>query len=197
MSLFKKSILAGICISLAGCSNLYITDKILSSFLFSIALLLICVRKYNLYTGYISYIRTISDFMTAMWILLGNLVGVFISGAIMYLADFNLSCIAYDRVKLKYAEELRVVPLAILCNILIYFAVDSFKKSYSSVVKSFILVLCIMTFLLCGFEHCIANAFYLVVSGQIFTITGFGYLLLNIVGNSVGGILIHNLHSKE
>lgn len=195
MSTFKKSILAGICISIACCSNLYISDKILSSFLFSIALLLICVRKYYLYTGFISYVSNFHDFIKALHILFGNMIGVFMAGFVMYLADFNISCIAYDKVKLKYTEELRVIPLAILCNILIYFAVDTFKKSYSSVVKSFILVLCIMIFLLCGFEHCIANMFYLAVSGQIFTITGLGFLLLNIAGNSIGGLFIHNLHS--
>lgn len=191
---FKKSILAGICISLSCYMYMCVENKIIASMIFSLALFIICLRKYFLYTGKIAYVKTVGDVLSALFVLLGNIVGVFITFGVMYLADYNVSCVAYQIVQKKISEEFRVVPLAILCNILIYFAVDTFKKKYPILVKCIILMFCIMMFLLCGFEHCVANSFYLVASGQIFTVSGFGYLMLNVLGNSIGAIFIHRLN---
>lgn len=194
---FKKSVLAGICISFSCYAYLYIENKIIASLIFSLALLLICVRKYSLYTGKIAYVQSFGDLIQALAILLGNTAGVFLSFVVMYMADFNVSCRAYKVVQYKLSEELRVIPLAILCNVLIYFAVDTFKRRYPMFVKCLVLVLSIMMFILCGFEHCVANTFYFVAAGQIFTITGLGYLMLNVIGNSIGAIVVHRLNLNK
>ena len=45
-----------------------------------------------------------------------------------------------------------------------------------------------MVFILCGFEHCVANMYYFSVAGM-WSGKALVYLLVMTLGNSVGGIL--------
>ena len=47
----------------------------------------------------------------------------------------------------------------------------------------------VTVFILCGFEHCVANMFYFSMAG-IFSVQMLVFLLLNTVGNCIGGLLI-------
>jgi formate/nitrite transporter FocA (FNT family) len=67
---------------------------------------------------------------------------------------------------------------------MIYLAVEGYKRTKNAL----IIVLPVMVFILCGFEHCVANMFYLAYAGRLFTPAGLWFLLLNIIGNSAGGI---------
>ena len=53
----------------------------------------------------------------------------------------------------------------------------------------------VMAFILCGFEHCVANMFYFSIAG-IFSLKVFGYLLIMILGNSIGSIIIALYYNK-
>jgi len=46
----------------------------------------------------------------------------------------------------------------------------------------------VIVFILCGFEHSIANMYYFAVAG--WTLKALGYLGLMILGNAVGGVCI-------
>lgn len=61
-----------------------------------------------------------------------------------------------------------------------------------SFIKVLVLVLCVMVFILSGYEHCIANVFYF-SAAQVFDAKVLGYLLLNIIFNGLGGISIYRL----
>lgn len=51
-----------------------------------------------------------------------------------------------------------------------------------------------MIFVLCGFEHSIANVTYLLMGCDAVGVPGFWQILFSCtIGNAVGGILIHNL----
>ena len=52
-----------------------------------------------------------------------------------------------------------------------------------------IIVLGVIVFILCGFEHCIANMYYFSVA-NIWNLNTLLYLLIMILGNSLGGMLI-------
>ena len=52
-----------------------------------------------------------------------------------------------------------------------------------------LLIFCVSVFILCGFEHCIANMFYFSLAG-VWSAKTFGYLLVMTLGNSLGGMLI-------
>lgn len=189
----KDSILAGVAIALGCTVYLCSVNKIVGAFLFSVGLMVVCSRKLLLYTGYIPYVSNLNMFLRALIIWLGNCLGVVITAIVVYLAKPDLSIIADQAATIKIDKGLCVIPLGILCNVLIYLAVDGFKHSKHEVGKYLVLVLCVMTFIICGFEHCIANTFYLALGGKLLTVTGLGYIILNTFGNTLGGIIIYRL----
>ena len=75
--------------------------------------------------------------------------------------------------------------LGIFCGLLMYIAVDGYKKTSNPI----ILFVCVMTFILCGFEHCIADMYYFAISGMI-NIDTMMMLLVITAGNTLGGIMI-------
>ena len=71
-----------------------------------------------------------------------------------------------------------------------YAAVDGFKKKGNPL----ILFVCVSVFILCGFEHCVANMFYFSLAG-VWSGKAVLYLLLMTLGNSAGGLLIPALEA--
>ena len=56
--------------------------------------------------------------------------------------------------------------LAFFCGILMYLAVETFKREdLNPVIRMTTVFLCVAVFILCGFEHCIANMYYFSVAG--------------------------------
>ena len=75
---------------------------------------------------------------------------------------------------------------------MIYLAVELYKRE-----KSIILVImAIMIFILCGFEHCVANAFYFAAAGT-FSLQALVVILICIVGNALGSLFIRFLNDFE
>lgn len=191
---FVKAIIGGICIGIGGAAYVSCGNPIVGSLIFSIGLLLICKNGFKLFTGSIPYARLeVKSIMKNVVILVGNILGAWIVGFIFYLSKPEL----YDSILMmcfnKLDEGWRIIPLAFMCNILIFFAVDLFGRApINSFVRVFVLVLCVMTFILSGYEHCIANMFYF-SAAQVFDAKVLGYLLLNIIFNGFGGICIYRL----
>ena len=87
----------------------------------------------------------------------------------------------------------QTIILGALCGILVYIAVDFFKsdddkKAFN---KYLIVFTAIPAFILCGFEHSVADMFYFAASGQLYTGKGIVYILLVTVGNLVGAVVFH------
>ena len=53
----------------------------------------------------------------------------------------------------------------------------------------------VAVFILCGFEHSIADMYYFAASG-IVSLRAFGFIWLVIIGNSLGGMLLPVLTEK-
>ena len=79
--------------------------------------------------------------------------------------------------------------LGILCNIFIYVGVDGFRNNPHEVGKYLSLFFGVMVFILCGFEHCVADMFYFWVSGS-WSGRAVICLLVITLGNAVGGVLL-------
>jgi formate/nitrite transporter FocA (FNT family) len=79
--------------------------------------------------------------------------------------------------------------LAVFCNILIFFAVDGYKNNPHEAGKYLSLFFGVMVFILCGFEHCVANMFYISVAGM-WNGEAVVFILVNTLGNAAGGFLI-------
>ena len=178
-----KAIMAGILIGIAGLVNLSINIPYLGAFLFSTGLLIICYQQYNLYTGKIGYIKSLNDFKNCLIYLIGNLIGVFCVGIIPQTTTI------LNKINQPWYLTLW---LSIGCGILIYYAVVIFKK-HNSVIG---ILLCVPTFIICGFNHCIANMYYIITSRE-FTIDALIFIIICIIGNSIGSLICNYIDNLK
>lgn len=189
-----KSILAGIMIGIGGTIYLSLDNKIVGSILFAIGLFIIVVYSFNLYTGKIGYL--INNFnkkyiRELIITLIGNFIGAFFVGFILkYTRIYNMiSEKAKTLADIKLNDTLiSILILSLFCGILMYLAVNTYKE-VKDIGKYLAVFLGVIVFILCGFEHCIANMYYFSVSST-WSLNTLLYLLVMILGNSLGGILI-------
>lgn len=188
-----KSIFAGIMIGIAGTVYLRVDNNLFGSFLFSIGLLVICMYGMNLFTGKVGYIliNKLNYIYELLITILGNFIGTFLVARLVLLTRFkSISDKAIEIVNLKLDDNiLSIFILSILCGILMYIAVNNYKKINNEIGKYSCIFMCVMVFILSSFEHSIANMYYISVSG-IFTLKSLLYILIMLLGNSVGSILI-------
>ena len=190
-------ILAGILISLGGAVYLACCyngiPKYVGAFFFSLALLCICMRGYALYTGKIGLViekHTKDDISLLLLCLLGNAIGTIALGYLIgwvFPNDIKVKAIEVCNDKLSQGYGFGLLR-AFLCGILVYLSVDIYRNNKSSLG----ILLCIPAFILSGYEHSIADIFYFAASG-IASFEAFLYLLMIIIGNSIGGLLIPTL----
>lgn len=187
-SSITSSFLSGLTIVFGTVVFLSCSDRIVGSALFSFALMTIICRGLLLYTGKIGYIRTFGV-KNILVTLLGNLIGTFVGGVLISFTRIKGTPLmegiqqkAQTLVNVKLSDDLlSVFILACCCGVMMFLAVDNYAKS-----KSWLfVVLPIMVFILCGFEHCIANAAYITLAGA-WSLQAVLYLGVMIAGNAVG-----------
>ena len=76
-----------------------------------------------------------------------------------------------------------------------YIAVNNHKKISGEIGKYIGIFLCVMVFILCGFEHSIANMFYF-SAGSLWSFKTLLYVLVMVAGNSVGSILFAFFYNR-
>ena len=181
---FVKSVLAGVMISIGGFVFLSCDNKYVGALAFCVGLISIVLLGMNLYTGRIGYTVT-SDLKqrvdTAISVV-GNLVGCVIVG----LLSSPVGKVAELCTKKLEKSWPRVFFDAVMCGVLIYVCVEIYKR-HKTVVG---IVFCIPTFILCGFEHSVADMFYF-INGRSISWRSALFILLVAVGNGVGSILFH------
>lgn len=194
MKCLVKSIIAGVMIGIGGTVYLSVENKVVGSVLFAIGLFAIVVYGFNLYTGKIGYLVTNFNFKYIKELvitLVGNFIGTFFVGFILRYTRiyFLISEKAKALVDIKLDDNIiSILILSFFCGILMYFAVNGYKE-LKDVGKYIAIFLGVIVFILCGFEHCVANMYYFSVSSS-WCLNGFLYLLIMILGNSLGGMLI-------
>lgn len=188
-----RAVAAGIMISIGGTIYLTLENKMLGAFLFSIGLFAICAYGLNLYTGKIGYIidNKLSYINELIITLGGNLLGTISCGYLLTFTrlEFKLKTTAHAICETKLNDDLlSIFILAVFCGIIMYLAVDLFKKikDFGKYVPIF---MGITIFILAGFEHCVANMYYFSVA-NMWTLKTVLYVLVMILGNSVGSILL-------
>lgn len=199
LNVLIKAILAGICIGIGGTIYLSLEDKFLGSLLFAIGLFMIVTKEFNLYTGKVGYIfqKDLSYFLEVLMTLVGNFVGTFFVGFLLSFTRIysNISLKATNLWNIKLNDNLlSIFILSCFCGMLMYLAVNGYKEYKDSLGKYLAVFLCVMVFILCGFEHSIANMFYLSLNSVI-TPESFGYLGIMVLGNACGGVFIPLLDS--
>ena len=179
-----KSILAGVLIALAGIVYLSCTDKVVGSFLFSFGLCLVILLEANLYTGKVGYIKSVDDLSEVLFMLILNWVSAYLVGLLSGMGSLHDSAAAIVTTKLETEWWITLLK-SIGCGICIYGSVEGYNKT-----KSFIpVILGVMCFILAGFNHVVADAFYIGAA----RFGSLQYLLLVAIGNAIGSILIRLL----
>jgi formate/nitrite transporter FocA (FNT family) len=178
-----KAILAGVLIALAGILYLNCENKVIGALLFSIGLISVIILQADLYTGKVGYVKSKQDILDLAIMLLFNVVSAYIVGLLYKSGNGSVSIM-----EIKVEKDLWKAFLdSVGCGMLIYLAVELYKKTKSLLP----VVLGVMGFIIVGFEHCIANSFYIGASDP--ELIHFGYLLIYIVGNSIGSLIIRLL----
>lgn len=182
----SKSTLAGLLISLGATAFLTADNKTVGALLFSIGLTAVILLEANLYTGKIGYVNSKAKLISAALILIQNLLVALVCGLIFYSTKNNICENLWLNKLTKSWYEFLFDSIG--CGICIYLSVELYKKTGSI----FVIVLGVLVFILSGFEHCIADIFYLSAS-MSFDLKSILYILIAIIGNSIGSLLIRFL----
>ena len=197
---FIKGIYAGIMIGVGALCYLNIENKYLGAFLFSLGLLTVCMYGMNLFTGKIGYVvENKKDYWYEVIVgLIGNFVGSFILGSISLLTR-NREAIVAKAITMADAKLsdnlLSIFILSVFCGMLIHIAVNNYKKIGNDIGKYSCIFLCVMAFILCGFEHCVANMTYFTIAG-VWSWNTLLYELIMILGNACGAIVISLFYKR-
>ncbi len=199
LTVFLKAILAGIMIAIGACAYLGVENHYIGAGLFTIGLFAIYTLDFYLYTGKVGYLLEDKDVLKLVIIWLGNFVGsAFIALLVLncrltYTTTIVEHAVAYAGVKLGDPSFLSLFILGIFCGIMMFLAAACFKKTQNTQnsVGGYIgLFLCVMIFMLLGFEHSIANMFYFTVSLS-WSFHAVVAVIVVTLGNAVGGLLIN------
>ncbi len=196
VSQFVNGTIGGMMIGIGGCVSLSCDNRYIGSMLFSMGLFAIIQFGFGLFTGKVGYIplRRPVYLWECLFTLLGNAFGTFADAFLFNQTRIGaaISEKALGSVNTKLADTpFSAFILAVFCGMLMFLAVDNARRSREEgghTEKVVGTVLCIMVFILCGFNHCVADMFYLFLTGEI--VNAEVYLPVVIAGNSLGGMLI-------
>lgn len=217
-----KSIFAGMMIAMgAACSNVAVhaidnvgVARLVAGCVFPVGLMMVILMGAELFTGDCLMAMAVSDkrikltqfIRVLVLVYLGNFIGGFATAALMYLSgQFNYSSGRLGAYTIKVAlGKVTLTPVqgiasGILCNILVCAAVVIAMSSKDVTGKLWASFFVIMPFVTGGFEHCVANMYYISagllakLSPDYVEAAGSIYGLTDISALGVKGFLINNL----
>lgn len=198
-----SAVLAGIMISFGGAVYLAcvaVEKAQLGAIMFSLGLSVILIMGFLLFTGKTAYLLenkpSYIPYLLTIW--LGNILGCMLMGTLVMLAKPNLAETARTICEAKLTQSWwQTIILGALCGILVYIAVDYFRsdKDKKSLPKYILVFTCVPAFILCGFEHSVADMFYFAASSaySLYSVKGIVYILLVSLGNLIGAVAFHML----
>lgn len=192
----KLSILSGLMIAVGGTIYLSCIAKGWTPFgavLFAAGLYTICVYGFNLYTGKVGYIachfKDVNYIGLVILILVFNLITTYLLGIVCAYAFPAIVEPARKIYEAKLAAPLlRLLITGIFCGLLMFLAVDTWKKG-----SPFGCFIYIPVFIISGFDHSIANSFYNGVANgfaDAFTMQNALVVITVVIGNAIGGMLV-------
>lgn len=192
---FLSATLSGIMIGMGGIVYLSCQNKYLGAFLFSIGLTTILINRTALFTGKVGYLlyKGRTNLVELLIIWLGNFMGTFITAKLVSFTRLSRSLVpaVTPIVETKAADGfVSLFLLAVFCGILMNIAVSTYLDTeHPAIVKLGVSSICVAVFILCGFEHCVANMFYFSLAGN-WSVLLVLRLLVMTLGNGVGGNVI-------
>lgn len=177
------AILAGICISIGCVVNLRV-GGVAGAVLFAFGLTTVVYYSLKLYTGTAGFIRRQGDWSMLVMVLIGNIIGCLLTAWLIAYAQPDCIEPASKILAGRLAKgPLACFLLAIGCGFIMTTAVEFARKG-----KMLPLVFGVPVFILCGFAHSIADAFYFLVSPaeQVLQTEVLIVYLSEVLGNFVG-----------
>ena len=188
-----KAVAGGIAVGFGGIVYLSVEDPVAGAFLFSIGLFAIYAFGFNLYTGKVCYIpnKKPAYLIGVAVVLGGNTIGTVLMGYAVRLSRLRALLPHVEQMVEKKLSDtlLSVFIMAVFCGVMMSIAVLGYQTLTHSTGKYLALILPVMVFILSGFEHSVADLFYITAAGQW---SGASLLFVAVVtfGNAIGGMLI-------
>lgn len=177
LSKLSRAIFAGIAIGLGGWAYLSAPNPLVGAVIFACGLLTVRLYGLHLFTGKVQYMLTKENpWYYYPLVLLCNFFGIAI------IACFSRGLVHDAAASIAAAKGAQTMYIAftkgIGCGMLMSLA--TYQKT-----PLWVTVLAVATFIVAGFNHCIADFYYMLVGGQ-FSIN----LLFTILGNIIGGLYL-------
>lgn len=192
-------IMAGVMVGFGGIALLSVDNPYLGAFLFAGALFIILSLQYSLFTGMVGYYfynEKKAYFKKLLIVLIGNLIGTFVIAMLIRATRFGPELM--EQAQLKTQVKLNDSPLslfilAFFCNMFVTNAVHQFKYNRYQVGKYLAIFISIMTFVLSGFEHSIADSFFFFLAGE-FNLLALRDFFIILIANILGGLIIPTIN---
>lgn len=205
LNLFKRivsftvdGLMAGLLLSICCAVNIAAGLNFAGAFLFSLGLFAIMELHLGLYTGKVGYlvVKRPKYAGEVTITLISNAIGAFFGGWLLSLTRFGDSWAekAEGIMLNKFTDApLSMFVLSMFCGILIFIAVEGDKKCTNAddhVGALFTTLIPVMIFIICGFNHCIADMGYFALSRFAHSDKAILYFVMAISGNGVGCMII-------
>ena len=184
LAIVRSGIFAGVCIGIAG--FVYLAEKsIVGAVLFAFGLLTVVNYKLKLYTGTAGFIKK-GEVGTLLLILLSNIVGCLVVGLIARCSPMPIQETAQGILEGRLnMGALRGGVLAVGCGMIMTTAVNFARQG-----NNLPLLFGVPLFIMCGFPHCVADAFYYLTVPTDFLFAHLGevvvFYLSIVLGNFIG-----------
>ena len=196
----KKSVSAGLMIGIGSVLYISCENKVVGALLFSVGLFAVCAFGMYLFTGKIGYVFSNKNNPNCLLIWLGNFLGASAGMALVRFAKPALHEPARQMMEAKLEQNYLGLPvLPFFCGLLMYIAVENYRENPHGFGKGAILFLCVSGFILCGFEHSIADICYAALAVETFG-DFLRYLLFIIVVsvfNGLGSLAVRWLNTEK
>lgn len=156
--IIRSAVMAGICIGVAGFGFLSLKSQdqyLAGCVIFAFALIAVISYRLYLYTGTAGFIQK-REFVPLALVLLGNITGCFLFSLLTRVSPFPLQETAQALLQSRLALGLlNGFLLSIPCGFIMTTAVTFSRKR-----NKLPLLFGVPLFIVCGFPHCIADAFF-------------------------------------
>ena len=202
LKILRSSIFAGICIGTAGFGFLAsgiqaeTYGSLVGAVLFSLGLLAVVGYKLKLYTGTAGFIEE-NQVGELFLILLGNIIGCLCLALLARVSPMDIQGAAQKILELRLRTgALRCGLLGIGCGFLMTTAVTFARQE-----KYLPLLFGVPLFIVCGFTHCVADAFYYLCVPVAFmkahALQILGVYACIVIGNLIGCNLYRIVLAKD
>ena len=190
--ILRSAIIAGICISIGCVVNLRV-GGVAGAVLFAFGLLAVVHYKLKLYTGTAGFIRSHGDWSMLGTVLLGNIMGCALTALACSYSQPDILPPDLAIVQSRLAKgPFACFLLAIGCGFIMTTAVQFGREG-----KFLPLLFGVPVFILCGFAHSVADAFYFLAVPEQYCIDLLIVYLAEVLGNFVGCNLYRWVIAKQ